>query len=233
MTGFSNSLTGLPNLFESLSMRIKICGLTKRKQAIEIAMMGASVIGFICVKESPRYITPDAIQTIVQALPPVDRFGVFANTTPEHIQQTVTIGKLNGVQLHGQESPDFCQQIRTALPDDIEVIKAMRIRQPQDIEQIQVYAPYVDTFLLDAYHPEQLGGTGHTLDWQALKLFRPEKPWFLAGGLRPDNIEQALSLLTPDGIDLSSGVEKAPGDKDLSKVALLLHNIKSLKLWAN
>ncbi|MBT9314225.1 phosphoribosylanthranilate isomerase [Leptothoe spongobia] len=206
-------------------MRVKICGLTQMDQAIAISTMGASVLGFICVKQSPRYIAPETISTITEALPPIDCFGVFANAALAKIQHTVVTGKLSGVQLHGQESPTFCQEIRTALPN-VELIKAMRIRQLQDLSQVQDYAPYVDTFLLDAYHPKQLGGTGHTLDWKALQTFRPEKPWFLAGGLRPDNIKQALSLLSPDGIDLSSGVENTPGDKNLDKVAQLLRNVK-------
>lgn len=206
-------------------MRIKICGLTQLDQAVAIASMGASVLGFICVKQSPRYVTPDVIETITQELPPIDRFGVFANASLEDIQQTK--GYLTGIQLHGQESPADCQKIRIALPE-MELIKALRIRNSQDLVQIKEYAPYVDTFLLDAYHPQQLGGTGHTLDWETLKSFRPEKPWFLAGGLRPDNVTQALSMLTPDGIDLSSGVENAPGDKDLQKVDQLIKAVKSI-----
>ena len=207
-------------------MRIKICGLTQADQAVAIATMGASVLGFICVKESPRYVTPSTIRSITKVLPPVDRVGVFANASLDLIEQTITIGQLNGIQLHGQESPEQCQQLRAALPN-VELIKALRIRHPQDLEQVQAYTPYVDTFLLDAYHPQQLGGTGHTLDWETLQAFQPERPWFLAGGLRPDNITQALSLLSPDGIDLSSGVEMSPGNKDLTKVAQLLETVKT------
>lgn len=229
MRGFTNSLTGLPNLFELLSMRIKICGLTQLDQAVAIATMGASVLGFICVRQSPRYVTPETIQTIVQALPPIDRFGVFANAPLEQVKQTVALGKLSGVQLHGQESTAYCQTVRTALPH-VELIKALRIRDLQDLDHIAAYAPYVDTFLLDAYHPQQLGGTGHTLDWETLQTFQPERPWFLAGGLRPDNLAQALSLLSPEGIDLSSGVEHAPGDKDLNKVAQLLQIVKEIEV---
>lgn len=207
-------------------MRIKICGLTQADQAVAIATMGASVLGFICVKKSPRYVTPNTIRSITKALPPIDRVGVFANAPLNIIEQTVTTGQLNGVQLHGQESPEQCQHLRAALPQ-IELIKALRIRHPQDLEQVQAYTPYVDTFLLDAYHPQQLGGTGHTLDWETLQTFQPERPWFLAGGLRPDNVAKALSLLSPDGIDLSSGVEIAPGNKDLTKVAQLLETVKT------
>ncbi len=208
-------------------MRIKICGLTQIDQAVAIAQMGASVIGFICVRQSPRYVTPETIGTISQALPPIDRFGVFANAPLETIKPIVTAGQLSGVQLHGQESPTDCQSIRIAMPQ-IELIKALRIRSPKDLDQIKNYVPYVDTFLLDAYHPQQLGGTGQTLDWTALKTFCPEKPWFLAGGLRPDNITEALTLLSPDGIDLSSGVEQAPGDKDLTKVNQLIKAVSTI-----
>ena len=227
MRGFTNVVTGFPNLFESLSMRVKICGLTKTDQAVAIATMGASVLGFICVEQSPRHITPEAIYTITKALPPIDCFGVFANAPLLQIKQTVATGQLSGVQLHGQESIDYCQQLRSALPR-VEIIKALRLQKPQDLDRVKDYAPYVDTFLLDAYHPEQLGGTGHTLNWKALQTFHPDKPWFLAGGLRPNNIAQALSLLSPNGIDLSSGVENAPGDKDLAKVAQLLETVTRL-----
>lgn len=229
----TNSVTGYPNLFESLlSMRIKICGLTQTDQAIAIANMGVSVLGFICVKTSPRYVSPSTIRTIVKALlnddrPIVDRFGVFANAPLEIIQQTVETGQLTGVQLHGQESPQDCQQIRQTLPN-MELIKALRLRNPEDLTQVQDYAPYVDTFLLDAYHPDQLGGTGHTLDWPTLRTFEPEKPWFLAGGLTPDNVTTALTLLTPNGIDLSSGVEHAPGDKNLVKVKQLVTAVSAV-----
>lgn len=208
-------------------MRIKICGLTQTDQAVAIANMGASVLGFICVHQSPRYVSPETIRTISQALPPIDRFGVFANAPIEDITQIAMTGQLSGVQLHGQESPSQCQQIRSVLPH-IELIKALRIRNSQDLEQVKTYTPYVDTFLLDAYHPHQLGGTGHTLDWETLTSFHPEKPWFLAGGLRPDNITEALTSLTPDGIDLSSGVEHSPGNKDLKKVSQLIAAVRTV-----
>ncbi|MEM9153277.1 MAG: phosphoribosylanthranilate isomerase [Cyanobacteria bacterium P01_F01_bin.3] len=208
-------------------MRIKICGLTQADQAVAISAMGASVLGFICVKQSPRYVSPETISQIVQTLSAIDRIGVFANATLEVITKTVTIGQLSGVQLHGQETPSDCQRIRTALPN-LEIIKALRVRSIEDLKSLQTYAPHVDTFLLDAYHPEQLGGTGKTLDWKSLQAFHPQRPWFLAGGLTPNNIGHALSLLSPDGIDLSSGVENAPGDKDLTKVARLFEALDTV-----
>ena len=131
------------------------------------------------------------------------------------------------MQLHGDESPEFCEQLRSFLPN-IEIIKALRVKNAQALAQADIYANWVDTLLLDAYHPQQLGGTGKTLDWENLRQFQPKCPWFLAGGLTPDNVMEALNKVQPNGIDLSSGVERAPGDKDLVKVAQLfecLHRI--------
>ncbi|MGC1392812.1 MAG: phosphoribosylanthranilate isomerase, partial [Coleofasciculaceae cyanobacterium] len=109
---------------------------------------------------------------------------------------------------------------------EVEIIKALRVKTPECLNQAATYASYVDTLLLDAYHPQLLGGTGKTLDWTTLQQFRPSYPWLLAGGLTPDNILEALQGLQPQGIDLSSGVERSPGDKDLDKVALLFKNLK-------
>jgi phosphoribosylanthranilate isomerase len=208
--------------------RVKICGITRAEQAIQIHQLGATALGFICVPETPRYISPEHIRAIATQLPPVcDRVGVFLNAPIETIQQTTAIGHLNCVQLHGSESTQFCDQLRTALPE-CEIIKALRMRSEGDLTQASLYEPWVDTLLLDAYHPQQAGGTGQTLDWTILKTFHPSCAWFLAGGLTPDNIQTALRLVQPQGIDLSSGVEKAPGDKDLALVSRLFQRLKSL-----
>lgn len=202
-------------------MRIKICGIRSPQQGKAIAQFGATALGFICVPGSPRFVTAEQIQEIVELLPTeTDKIGVFANSTIPEITDTVTNAGLTGVQLHGDELPEFCQQLRQVLPD-IEIIRALRIRGVDDINNVNIYADYIDTFLLDAYHPQQLGGTGKTLDWNLLAEFQPSRPWFLAGGLTPDNITEALSQVQPNGIDLSSGVERSPGDKDLDKVANL------------
>ncbi|MBO9998975.1 MAG: phosphoribosylanthranilate isomerase [Cyanobacteria bacterium SID2] len=205
-------------------MRVKICGITKPEQGKAIEALGATALGFICVPSSPRYVSIEQIATICKRLSRVDRIGVFAKTTVEEICRIVEATALTGVQLHGDESPEFCHQLRSSLPD-VELIKAFRIRHQSDLERISAYYPRVDTVLLDAYHPQQLGGTGHTLDWETLQAFRPDRPWFLAGGLNPNNIDRALSQLHPDGIDLSSGVERAPGDKDLTKVRRLFERL--------
>ncbi|MCT7980460.1 phosphoribosylanthranilate isomerase [Laspinema olomoucense] len=208
-------------------MRVKICGITKPEQGAAIADLGATALGFICVPTSPRYVTDLQILRVVQALEamPVDRIGVFANTTIEIICQTVEVGRLTGVQLHGGESLEFCDRLRQALPE-VEILKAIRVKAATDLSKARDYLPVVDTLLLDAYHPGLLGGTGQTLDWNLLKQFNPGCPWLLAGGLTPENIQGAIAQVKPPGIDLSSGVERSPGDKDLAKVAELFFKLQ-------
>ncbi|BAZ27178.1 N-(5'-phosphoribosyl)anthranilate isomerase [Kalymmatonema gypsitolerans NIES-4073] len=206
-------------------MRIKICGITQPQQGKAIASLGATALGFICVPASPRYVKVDQIRAVVEQLPEkIDKIGVFANSTALEITQTVVNSGLTGVQLHGDESSEFCQQLRQLLPN-VEILKALRIRSVEDIDKAATYTATADTLLLDAYDPQQLGGTGTTLDWVMLQQFSPSCPWFLAGGLTPDNIAEALTHVSPSGIDLSSGVERAPGDKDLDKVAKLFERL--------
>lgn len=219
------------SLTSPVALRVKICGITQPEQGCAIAQLGATALGFICVTQSPRYITPPQIREIVEALPQegtsVDRIGVFVNASLDEIAATVAIAGLTGVQLHGGETPDFCTQLRQALPQ-VELIKALRIRATADLAQAQGYQDQVDALLLDAYHPHQFGGTGQTLDWQALQAFRPRCSWLLAGGLTPENIGVALRQLAPNGIDLSSGVERSPGDKDLDRVTQLFEQLRQL-----
>lgn len=216
-----------------MSLRIKICGITKPEQARTIAQLGATALGFICVPGSPRYVNPETIATLVATLlgddgNRCDRIGVFVNASLETIVETVTIADLSGVQLHGDESVEFCEQLRQRLPA-IELIKALRVQTTELLEQVKPYETCVDTLLLDAYHPTLAGGTGKTLDWSGLQQFQPPVPWLLAGGLTPHNIHAALNQLRPAGIDLSSGVESAPGDKDLDKVAQLFANLQVMQ----
>ncbi|MEM0981516.1 MAG: phosphoribosylanthranilate isomerase [Cyanobacteria bacterium P01_H01_bin.58] len=214
------------------SLWIKICGLMQPTQAVEIAALGASAIGFICVPASPRYVAPQQIQLISDTFmaagwADVERVGVFADAASSDIHAAVTIGRLTTLQLHGKESPETCAQLRQAYPT-LKIIKAFRIRATADLASTAAYEASVDALLLDAYHPQLLGGTGQTLDWESLQAFKPTKPWYLAGGLKPENVQDALRKLTPDGIDVSSGVEVAPGDKSVAKVKELLAAVRSM-----
>jgi phosphoribosylanthranilate isomerase len=206
-------------------MYIKICGLTKLDQAQAIAQMGADALGFICVSSSPRYVTASEIALITTNLIPnyskLDLIGVFLNASAEEVYRTVEQSQLNGVQLHGDESPEFCREVRSHLNQinpKIKLIKALRVKDSSGLEEAKLFSNVVDVVLLDAYDPQMAGGTGKTLDWQMLRDFRPHCDWWLAGGLSPENVEQAIALVCPNGLDVSSGVERSAGDKDLSKV---------------
>ncbi|MEM9245390.1 MAG: phosphoribosylanthranilate isomerase [Cyanobacteria bacterium P01_F01_bin.153] len=215
------------------TFRVKICGLTQPTQAVAIARLGATTLGFIAVEASPRYIPPDKLQRLIETLipesPQIQRVGVFANAPLDFIAEFQGVGQLTGIQLHGDESLDDCQKVRDSLPG-VEIIKAIRVKDKTSLENALQYGSVVDALLLDAYRPGVLGGTGATLDWETLTAFAPSCPWLLAGGLRPDNIAQALERVTPHGIDLSSGVERSPGDKDLDKVAQLFQELRQLEM---
>ncbi|MFN4066111.1 MAG: phosphoribosylanthranilate isomerase [Thermosynechococcus sp.] len=204
---------------------VKICGVTLPEQAIAIAQMGVSALGFISVPHSPRYVPAATIADICRRLPPsVLTVAVVANLDLAVLANLVTTTGVQALQLHGSESPEFCQQVRCALPN-IVLIKALRVRSPATLAEIPAYAPLVDRILLDAYHPQQLGGTGQPFDWTLLQNLQVPCPWWLAGGITPENCRQAIAQTRPDGIDLSSGVESQPGIKDLGRVAALLSTL--------
>ncbi|MCS6783142.1 MAG: phosphoribosylanthranilate isomerase [Gloeomargarita sp. SKYBB_i_bin120] len=213
-------------------MEIKICGLTQISQAVAIAQMGVTAIGVICVPRSPRYVPPEQQRAINQALAnyPVWRVGVFANAPVPQVIDAVERAGFDTVQLHGDESPADCQSLRQAMPH-LRLIKAIRVRHADSLTQATRYQPWVNRLLLDAYHPEQLGGTGHTWDWKYLRSeVLPAIPWWLAGGITPENCEQALAQTQPYGIDVSSGVEMQPGWKDVERVQLLVQRVRSQTL---
>lgn len=210
-------------------MRVKICGITDLQQAISIESLGVDTLGFICVKKSPRYIQEDEIKKIIRVLSsPMSKVGVFVNLEIENIVKIVKNTGLTAVQLHGDETPNLCAQLRELLPD-IEIIKAFRYQNADSLSLLSEYSPFIDTILLDAFQEGIYGGTGKTLNWQELQNFRPSRPWLLAGGLTPDNVMLAFKILQCDGIDLSSGVEISAGNKDLEKIKLLLNNLNQVK----
>jgi phosphoribosylanthranilate isomerase len=213
-----------------MGLRVKICGIMQPEQGKTIAALGANSIGFICVAASPRYVTPAQIKACAEVLPTdCDRVGVFMDASVETVVATVQASGLSSVQLHGGESVEYCQALRSALQQSnlatIELIKAFRVKSEETLNSTQQYECCVDWLLLDAYHPSMGGGTGLTLDWRSLENFKCDRPWLLAGGLTPDNVAQALESISPQGIDLSSGVEISPGNKDLDKVARLFENL--------
>lgn len=199
---------------------LKICGLRRPDQACAIAALGADAIGVIGVRSSPRYLDPAARTALFEALagdfPGCRRVLVVADPDPSDAAELGSAGGHDVLQLHGSESPQRCAELRSSL--GLEIWKALRIRSQADLARAADYIGSVDALLLDAWTPDQLGGTGRRLPLEWLAGFSPAVPWWLAGGVTPEGVAEILERLQPDGLDVSSGVEVAPGVKDLKRV---------------
>jgi phosphoribosylanthranilate isomerase len=205
-----------------LIVKVKICGLTNYQDAAAAMDMGADILGFNFYPESPRFITPEKAMEIITKLPAfVDIAGVFVNAPFDKIKETIERCQLDWVQLHGDESPQFCQSF---LSVDVKTMKALRVRDQTDIERANSF--FTDAILLDAFHPEKYGGTGLTFDWNIIGHIG--KRVFLAGGINPDNAAAAIELGVY-GIDVCSGIESQPGRKDHKKMKKLFDNIRHLR----
>lgn len=196
------------------SGKIKICGIANLQDAQKAVELGADMLGFNFYPESPRFIPPERAIAIIRKLPTfVDMVAVFVNAPVEQIHNIAQTGYFNWVQLHGDEKPAFCHKLRLS---HIRLIKAIRVRTKKDLERAGQYA--VDAVLLDAYKPKQYGGTGKTFNWDWIKGLRERI--FLAGGITPDNIAQAMQTGVY-AVDVCSGVEAEPGKKDHQKLIKL------------
>jgi phosphoribosylanthranilate isomerase len=204
-------------------MKIKICGLTNKNDALNAIALNVDALGFIFYEHSPRYISPETVETFMLDLPPfINAIGVFVNATSDYITSVVQRCKLNAIQLHGSEPPEFCTQF--SLP----TIKAIPVREHSDITAIPKYKGCVNGILLDTKAENVHGGTGKTFDWGlALEAKEYDTPLILSGGINAKNIEKALKMVGPYGIDICSGVEKEPGIKDYNKMQELIGAIKS------
>ncbi len=189
-----------------------------------MAALGVDAIGVIGVAASPRFLAADRRQELFAAatasFPGCQGVLVVADPADGELEQLAAGRGHQVLQLHGEESPARCQELRSQL--GVTVWKALRIRSRQDLERSQAYSEVVDALLLDAWMPDQLGGTGHSLPLDWLSDFQPPLPWWLAGGIRPETVADLLEHVRPDGLDASSGVETSPGEKDLDRVAQLL-----------
>jgi len=207
-------------------IHIKVCGLTDPSEARAVAEAGADAIGLVFAKSS-RQIDPDRARKIIEALPPmIQAVGVFVNESPERIEEIIAYCGLDLVQLHGEETPETCRRLAPR------VIKAWRIRDRADIQNLMPYMGTVRGFLLDAWSPKAHGGTGEAFDWSIAveaKEAISSLPIVLAGGLRPENVLEAVRQVQPWGVDVSSGVERAPGKKDLEKVTCFIQALMSIR----
>ncbi len=198
--------------------RIKICGITRKRDALTAAWLGVDALGFVFYEKSPRYLPPHKAAGIIAALPPfVTAVGLFVNPAQEDIDTVLRLCPLDVLQLHGDETPEFCAaQARR-------VVKAVPV---SDVEGLKRIAAYDCSVLLDARAPEGVyGGTGTSFDWPLLAEFEHAHPLILAGGLDAENVAEALKVRQFYGVDVSSGVEASPGIKDAGKMGLFVAGV--------
>jgi phosphoribosylanthranilate isomerase len=192
--------------------KVKICGITRASDALSAVEAGADLLGFMFYERSPRFISTAAAADVVRALPPFAvKVGVFVDAEPDLVLQAIRDCRLDMLQFHGDEPPDYCLQF------GLMTMKAFRIRNADSLGALPPYA--TDAWLLDAFVPGTLGGSGATFNWDlAVQARTLGRPVFLAGGLKPSNVAEAVRHVQPYGVDVSSGVESAPGKKDPQKV---------------
>jgi phosphoribosylanthranilate isomerase len=204
---------------------LKVCGLRTADQARAVAALGVDALGVIAVPSSPRFVAPAERPQLFEAMAAGGArcrgVLVVADPSDEELQPLHAEGGHRIVQLHGAETPRRCRELRSRVPG-LQWWKALRIRTPEDLDRAGDYAGAVDALLLDAWVPDQLGGSGQRLPLAWLREFRPELPWWLAGGITPERVATILNALQPHGLDVSSGVESAAGVKDLRRVEALV-----------
>lgn len=207
------------------NIKIKICGITNIEDALLAVELGADALGFI-FSESKRKITLSEAEKIASCLPPfVTCVGVFVNEFSEKVAEIFLNCKINAFQLHGDETPFYCQNFLNTT-----VIKGFRMKDEKSLEKIKDYET-VDAILLDAFTEGEFGGSGKTFDWNlAVKAKKFQKPIILSGGLTPENVSEAISKVKPYAVDVCSGVELYPGKKDPQKMKLFIREVKKFLL---
>ena len=195
---------------------VKICGITNPEDAFAAVRYGADAVGFVFYHKSPRAVSPETAKAIISSLPPfITTVGVFVDEEIREMERIASYAGLDVIQLHGSEPPDKCNAGR-------KVIKAVRVKHPADIEILKQYRD-ISAFLLDTFSPSASGGTGETFNWEIAVEAKRFGRIILAGGLNPGNVEEAIKLVRPYGVDVSSGVEGAvKGRKDHAKLKLFI-----------
>lgn len=204
-----------------MAVTVKICGITNVVDAQAAVEAGADALGFIFCPSSPRCVSVETAGAISRELPPfIVRVGVFVDAPEELIWEAIRECRLNLLQFHGEESPQQC------LKFGLMTMKAFRVKDASSLEKLQNYP--TDAWLLDAYAPDRAGGTGARFNWElAREAQRHGRPIFLAGGLTAENVAEAIRKVQPFGVDVSSGVEAAPGRKDNEKLKAFIAAAKS------
>ena len=207
-------------------IKVKICGITNSQDALWAANLGADYIGLNFYPQSPRKVSPKNAKEIAGQLPPfVTIVGLFVNEELPVIAKLVKSVPLKAVQLHGAESPEFCKSVRDL---GVKVIKVLGVAAPLDPAMLEPYRDVVDFFMFDHQTPEEPGGTGVAFNWEWLAdTSAVNKTWFLAGGLKPDNITQAIKQTHAPAVDVCSGVERLPTRKDYEAMKQFIQAAKA------
>jgi len=200
-------------------VHVKICGITRLQDALSAAALGVDALGFVFYPSSPRFIAPANAAAIIERLPPfLSAVGLFVNPTQSEIDSILAVCALDVIQLHGHESPAFCKAQKRR------IIKAIPVAQERDLDRAYDYDCAI---LLDARAPAGVyGGAGSSFDWALLDAFDHSGPLILAGGLNPDNVQQALGVRQWYAVDVSSGVEASPGIKDEEKMRRFVARVR-------
>ena len=201
--------------------QVKICGITNKEDALCAAGCGAAALGFIFYPPSPRYIKPEDARKIISGLPKeVVNVGVFVNEKVDEIKRVMKYCGLDMIQLHGEESPEFCREFPAS-----QIIKAVEFKNDDDLTH--AYSYEVAAILVDSRHAGLYGGTGRKANWKLARRTKNKKPLILSGGLHEDNIAEALQTVAPAALDINSGVESEPGKKDHAKLARIFEIIRA------
>jgi phosphoribosylanthranilate isomerase len=201
--------------------QVKICGITTQDDALHAAHCGAAALGFIFYAPSPRYIKPADAKKIISALPDhLIKVGVFVNEKQKEIKRVMEYCALDMIQLHGDESPDFCREFPA-----YRIIKAVELKNEKDLNHALNYK--VAALLVDSRHAGLYGGTGKKANWDLAVRLKDKKPFILSGGLKKENVVEAMRAVAPAALDINSGVESEPGKKDHKKLEQIFDVIRA------
>ena len=204
-----------------MGVRVKICGITRLEDALEACRLGADALGFVFHKTSPRYIAPEKAAEIIRNVPGlVTTVGVFVDLPARELDHIAKITGLDRAQLSGQESPEYCRNL------GVNWIKGFRLSSKSDLKKISEYETGGD-ILLDSYVKGVPGGTGETFNWEWAAMASTHGRVILAGGLNAGNVAEAIRTASPYAVDVSSGVESAPGIKDHAKLAAFFESVRN------